>query len=485
MQTLFVLLVLSLAAKSFGFFWNKKQKVEGACGVGPCKIEVLGNGEWENGQSVELSEADCGAADFVGLICSRTGYAAGSSLFSSWGTEVKGCESIRPNDFVHVVPEGRLFMWPSREVGHKVEIRHMEMLNGKPIILETLSQRPRVFRLQNFFTEAEAEDLIDHALSIDEEAFKLKRSSTGATGYTVDSKRTSEGAFDVNSPTALNIKKRSFELLGIRPYDESFADGIQILRYNQTTAYISHMDWIEPTKLNNNHDWESAGSGTNRYATILLYLSGVEDGGETVFTQAKPIAEEGQGAVGLVTRKQAESETTQYLESKNLTSLFPEGTWQRNMIVECRSRMAVKPIKAEAILFYSQFPDGNVDRLSVHGGCPVLIGQKWAANLWVWNGPRNGYARKNPVTGKMERDTGSSSAAPVSVSASFDSEISVGAKLFWQDQEWGALIPGESIRVNTYQGHKWNVRLNGEVLLEWTIGDDPQQTFTLTQAMIN
>jgi len=245
------------------------------------------------------------------------------------------------------------------------------------------------------------------------------------------------------------------------------------------------MDWIEPTKLNNNHDWESAGSGTNRYATILLYLSGVEDGGETVFTQAKPIAEEGQDAVGLVTRKQAEAETTQYLESKNLTSLFPEGTWQRNMIVECRSRMAVKPIKAEAILFYSQFPDGNVDRLSVHGGCPVLIGQKWAANLWVWNGPRNGYARKNPVTGKMERDTGSSSVAPVSVSASFDSEISVGAKLFWQDQEWGALIPGESIRVNTYQGHKWNVRLNGEVLLEWTIGDEPQQTFTLTQAMIN
>ena len=27
---------------------------------------------------------------------------------------------------------------------------------------------------------------------------------------------------------------------------------------------------------------------------------------------------------------------------------------------------------------------------SEHGGCPVLEGTKWAANLWVWNGRRYG-----------------------------------------------------------------------------------------------
>jgi hypothetical protein len=29
-------------------------------------------------------------------------------------------------------------------------------------------------------------------------------------------------------------------------------------------------------------------------------------------------------------------------------------------------------VQAEAVLFYSQHPDGAVDRASMHGGCPVL-----------------------------------------------------------------------------------------------------------------
>jgi hypothetical protein len=28
--------------------------------------------------------------------------------------------------------------------------------------------------------------------------------------------------------------------------------------------------------------------------------------------------------------------------------------------------------------------------MSQHAGCPVLAGQKWAANMWVWNGCRYG-----------------------------------------------------------------------------------------------
>ena len=38
------------------------------------------------------------------------------------------------------------------------------------------------------------------------------------------------------------------------------------------------------------HDYNSAGKGGNRFATILLYMSdmGPDDGGETVFSQAYP-----------------------------------------------------------------------------------------------------------------------------------------------------------------------------------------------------
>ena len=49
------------------------------------------------------------------------------------------------------------------------------------------------------------------------------------------------------------------------------------------------------------------------------------------------------------------------------------------MVAQCRARLSVRPKKAHAILFYSQHPDGSLDRSSKHGGCPVLKGTKWAA----------------------------------------------------------------------------------------------------------
>ena len=76
------------------------------------------------------------------------------------------------------------------------------------------------------------------------------------------------------------------------------------------------------------------------------------------------------------------------MRERGLIDGLEPGSWQEEMVVQCQTRLAVRPRQGEALLFYSQLPSGHVDRRSKHGGCPVLEGTKWAANLWVWNGPR-------------------------------------------------------------------------------------------------
>lgn len=48
---------------------------------------------------------------------------------------------------------------------------------------------------------------------------------------------------------------------------------------------------------------------------------------------------------------------------------------------ECgRKGIAVKPRKGDALLFWSLGPDSKTkDMTSLHGGCPVIKGDKWSA----------------------------------------------------------------------------------------------------------
>ena len=115
-------------------------------------------------------------------------------------------------------------------------------------------------------------------------------------------------------------------MLGFDEYIESHGDGLQILRYNLTTAYstfvclfvgmleyrlsvsecdsmesfhrllfsfciitVPHMDYLDLDKKLQ-HDYDSSKKGGNRFATILLYMTDLseKDGGETVFIDAWP-----------------------------------------------------------------------------------------------------------------------------------------------------------------------------------------------------
>lgn len=90
-------------------------------------------------------------------------------------------------------------------------------------------------------------------------------------------------------------------------------------------------------------------NGGNRLATVLMYLATPESGGETVFPNVDPP---------------------------------PEQTIQAGFS-ECSMKgLAVRPVKGDAVLFWSLRTDGTLDKGSLHGSCPVTAGVKYAATKW-------------------------------------------------------------------------------------------------------
>jgi prolyl 4-hydroxylase len=102
-------------------------------------------------------------------------------------------------------------------------------------------------------------------------------------------------------------------------------------KYDPHFDYLFHEDGIS--------------NGGNRLLTLLIYLSDVEEGGETVFPNIKPSPQQKPGE-------------------------FSECAMQG---------LAVKPRKGDGVVFWSLTTKGTVNKGSLHGGCPVLKGEKCAS----------------------------------------------------------------------------------------------------------
>ncbi|XP_051913205.1 transmembrane prolyl 4-hydroxylase-like [Hippocampus zosterae] len=101
-----------------------------------------------------------------------------------------------------------------------------------------------------------------------------------------------------------------------------------------------------------------------RYLTVLIYLSSVEEGGETTF----PVADN---------------------RTYNELALVQDGVDLRDTQKTCgRGNLRIKPTAGTALLLYNHLSDGQgwmgeLDEYSLHGDCPVKRGLKWVANSWV------------------------------------------------------------------------------------------------------
>ncbi|KAG5554888.1 hypothetical protein RHGRI_012450 [Rhododendron griersonianum] len=126
---------------------------------------------------------------------------------------------------------------------------------------------------------------------------------------------------------------------------EENGEDMQVLRYEQGQRYDPYYDYFV--------DEVNIAEGGHRIATVLLYLSDVTKGGETVF----PAAEE----------SPHHSSST---SDDDLSGCAKKG-------------ISVKPRKGDALLFFSLYPNAIPDPSSVLGGCPVIEGEKWLATKWI------------------------------------------------------------------------------------------------------
>merc|ERR1719367_2770791 len=117
----------------------------------------------------------------------------------------------------------------------------------------------------------------------------LKGSSTGfdtSGARNRFSKRTSANAWDSKTEVSKKLIKRCFEALRV-PYVKEMSDGLQILRYEEGQAYIAHTDWFG-TNVDKGYNWDpTTPDGSNRYATVFLYLRPPPSGGYTFFPKAE------------------------------------------------------------------------------------------------------------------------------------------------------------------------------------------------------
>nr|VDD47921.1 unnamed protein product [Brassica oleracea] len=205
--------------------------------------------------------------------------------------------------------------------------------------LEVISWEPRAFLYHNFLTNEECE----HLISLAKPNMAKSKVADVKTGRSKDSRvRTSSGAFlkTGHDEIVREIENKISDFTFI-PVENG--ESLQVLHYEVGQKYEPHHDYFT--------DELNVKRGGQRVATVLMYLSDVDEGGETVFPLAKG----------------------------NISDV----PWW-NELSQCgKEGLSVLPKKRDALLFWSMRPDGSLDPSSLHGGCPVIKGNKWSSTKWL------------------------------------------------------------------------------------------------------
>ncbi|KAL4318107.1 hypothetical protein GQ457_18G016070 [Hibiscus cannabinus] len=205
------------------------------------------------------------------------------------------------------------------------------------IPFQVLSWRPRAYYFPNFATAEQCERVIKMAkVNLRPSGLALRK---GETEENTKETRTSSGTFlsaSQDKTGTLNfIEKKIAKVTSI---PQSHGESFNILRYEIGQKYDCHYDSFNPS--------EYGPQSSQRVASFLLYLSDVEEGGETMFP----------------------FENDKRVKGYNYR--------------QCVG-LKIKPRRGGGLLFYSLFLNGTIDPASLHGSCPVIKGEKWVATKWI------------------------------------------------------------------------------------------------------
>jgi prolyl 4-hydroxylase len=209
------------------------------------------------------------------------------------------------------------------------------LLDGAPTTLQAGDRRvsivtqlrnPRVIVLGGLLSEEECDGLMDLARP------RLVRSETvdNATGGSeVNVARTSDGMFFERGETAL-IQRIEQRIADLVRWPVENGEGLQILRYRPGAEYRPHHDYFDPV-----HPGTATilRRGGQRVGTVVMYLNSPEGGGATTFPEVQ---------------------------------------------------LEVAPVKGNAVFF--SYDRAHVATRTLHGGAPVVAGEKWVATKWLREG---------------------------------------------------------------------------------------------------
>ncbi len=183
------------------------------------------------------------------------------------------------------------------------------------------SDKIHIYQIENFLSVYECNELIRHIHS------NFKPSTTTNPNHPDKYFRTNQSSNLFESPNEFikNIDLRIAEYMGIEP---ARSEGIQGQYYRMGEEFKTHSDYFDPDSSIFD---EYAGKLGQRTWTFMIYLSDVEEGGETIFTETD---------------------------------------------------ITIHPSRGRAVVWNNLLPNGSINTNTLHRAMPIINGEKFIITKW-------------------------------------------------------------------------------------------------------